>query len=128
MASDLPCGILTVRLIRSFEYRNIKPLVFQNVDFSQTVETFMQTVDNDLKTKPGIPPPFRTFKYDTMKILHQAHGSKTSDPCINTDQDEKLILSPSDTLHDSGIKHETELSYFKREDYEKYKADPKLTW
>ncbi|XP_033762671.1 UPF0538 protein C2orf76 homolog isoform X2 [Pecten maximus] len=101
--TDLACGTVTVRLIRSFEHRNIKHVVFQNVDLTQTTKTFMQSVDNDLKTKTGIPPPFRTYKYDTIKILHQAHGSKTSDPVINTDRDEELILLPDITLQDSGI-------------------------
>ncbi|OWF40497.1 UPF0538 protein C2orf76 homolog [Mizuhopecten yessoensis] len=128
MTDDISCGTVTVRLIRSFEHRNIKPVVFQDVDLTQKTRTFMECVDNDLKTRKGIPPPFRTFKFDTMKILHQAHGSKTSDPAINTDCDEELILSPDVTLQDSGIKNETELSYFKREDYEKYKLDPTLKW
>ena len=35
---------LTVRLIRSFEYRNIKYVVFKDVPLEQTVEHFMETV------------------------------------------------------------------------------------
>ncbi|XP_060086107.1 UPF0538 protein C2orf76 homolog [Ylistrum balloti] len=127
MTTDLPCGTVTVRLIRSFEHRNIKHIVFQNVDLTQTAETFMRCIDNDLKTRQGIAPPFRTYKYDTFKILHQAHGSKTSDPVINTDHDE-LIMSPDTTLQDSGVKNETELSYFKMDDYKTYKQNPNLKW
>ena len=40
----------------------------------------------------SLPPPFRKFCYDTLKIEHQAHGAKTSDPVINTERDGELIL------------------------------------
>ena len=40
-----PTGaIVTVRLIRSFEYRNIKYVVFKDVPLEQTVENFMNFV------------------------------------------------------------------------------------
>ena len=35
---------LTVRLIRSFEYRNIKYVVFKDVSLEQTVQHFMDFV------------------------------------------------------------------------------------
>ena len=35
---------VTVRLIRSFEYRNIKHVVFKDVSLNQTVDQFMKTV------------------------------------------------------------------------------------
>ena len=37
-------SIVTVRLIRSFEYRNIKYVVFKDVPLEQTVEHFMNFV------------------------------------------------------------------------------------
>ena len=40
-----PIGvIITVRLIRSFEYRNIKYVVFKDVPLEQTVQQFMNFV------------------------------------------------------------------------------------
>ena len=40
-----PAGVtLTVRLIRSFEYRNIKYVVFKDVPLEQTVQHFMDFV------------------------------------------------------------------------------------
>ncbi|XP_068670195.1 UPF0538 protein C2orf76 homolog isoform X2 [Montipora capricornis] len=94
---------VTVRLIRSFEYRSIKYVVFKSVPLHQTVEQFIETVLADVKKRPGVPPPFRNFAYDTMKIQHKAHGAKTSDPVINTEDDEKLMLKPNCTLSDNGI-------------------------
>ena len=37
-------AIITVRLIRSFEYRNIKYVVFKDVPLEQTVQHFMNFV------------------------------------------------------------------------------------
>ena len=34
----------------------------------------------------------RKYSYDTLKVEHHAHGAKTSDPVINTEKDELLIL------------------------------------
>ena len=66
----------------------------------------------------------RKFSYDTLKIEHHAHGAKTSDPVINTENDEKLILKTGLSLVEQGVKHETELSLFKLEDYLEYKKLP----
>lgn len=34
-------AVLTVRLVRSFEHRNFKPIVFIDVNLEQTVEDFI---------------------------------------------------------------------------------------
>ncbi|KAL6086766.1 hypothetical protein STEG23_020374 [Scotinomys teguina] len=50
---------ITVRLIRSFEHRNFKPVVYHGVNLDQTVKEFIIFL-----------------KQDTLKILHQAHKAK----------------------------------------------------
>lgn len=123
------CGAtVTVRLIRSFEYRIIKYVVFKDVSLEQTAEDFMDFVVSEIKKRPDVPLPFRTFAYDTMKIQHKAHGAKTSDPVINTENDERLMLRHDCSLSENGIGHETEISFFKKEDYERYKDNPMLKW
>lgn len=37
-------AVVTVRLVRSFEHRNFKPVVFHGVDLDQTVLDFIQLV------------------------------------------------------------------------------------
>lgn len=37
-------AVVTVRLVRSFQHRNFKPVVFQRVDLDQTVQDFMRVV------------------------------------------------------------------------------------
>lgn len=39
-------GIITVRLIRSFEHRNIKHIIIHDVDFSQKVKLFKEYINN----------------------------------------------------------------------------------
>lgn len=40
---------------------------------------------------------------DSMKILHKPHGAKTSDPVINTEDNDALMLADDKTLTESGI-------------------------
>ncbi|XP_064648101.1 UPF0538 protein C2orf76 homolog [Lineus longissimus] len=120
--------VLTVRLIRSFEQRNIKHLVFQAVDLNQTVGDFMDLVNKDILTRPGIAPPVRKHAYDQMKIQHKAFGSKSTDPVIVLRDDDQLMLVADKTLAECGVENETEISYFKMEEYKKYKENPGLTW
>ncbi|KAM8857339.1 UPF0538 protein C2orf76 homolog [Synchiropus splendidus] len=115
---------VTVRLIRSFEHKNFKPIVFRGVDLDQKVIDFIHMVTEDIKSRPGLPPPFRKFTYDTMKIVHQAHGAKTNELVMSLDDDELLILDEEKTLRASGVANETEVAFFKKEDYGLYKANP----
>ncbi|XP_076092882.1 UPF0538 protein C2orf76 homolog isoform X2 [Mytilus galloprovincialis] len=103
-------GTITVRLVRSFEHRNIKHIVLHDVDFTQTVNSFKEAI-----------------KKDTLKISHKAHGAKSNDPVIDIANDQ-LILEDGVTLVEAGVGNETEISYFKMEDYRKYQADPHLVW
>ncbi|KAM4731770.1 UPF0538 protein C2orf76 homolog isoform 2-T2 [Anableps anableps] len=99
-------AVVTVRLIRSFEQRNFKPVVFQQVSLEQTVQDFMRSVRDDIATRPGLPPPFRKYGYDTMKIIHQAHGAKTNELVMSLDDDERLILQDDDTLRAAGVEQQ----------------------
>uniref|UniRef100_A0A8C9U2A7 Chromosome 2 open reading frame 76 n=1 Tax=Scleropages formosus TaxID=113540 RepID=A0A8C9U2A7_SCLFO len=86
-------AVLTVRLVRSFEHRNFRPLVFRGVDLNQTAEQFAA----------HLPPPFRSFAYDTMKIIHQAHGAKTNELVMSLEDDDRLILKEGVSLKAAGV-------------------------
>lgn len=49
-------AVVTVRLVRSFEHRNFKPVVFRGVSLDQTVQDFIQFVRDgeNRQTKPNI--------------------------------------------------------------------------
>lgn len=119
---------VTVRLVRSFEHRNFRPLVFHGVPLEQTVREFMAFVRQDVSSRSGLPPPFRNYKYDTMKIIHQAHKSKTGELVVSLEDDDKLILKEDSTLKAAGVENETELAFFCEEDYRNYRANPVSAW
>lgn len=119
---------LVLRLIRSFEHRTIRNVVYHDILVRVTVFDLIRFVKEDIKTRTNLPPPFRNFPFDTLKIQHKAFGAKTSDPVINTMNDEELILSPNKTLEECGIENETEISFFVMQDYKKYQENPKIDW
>lgn len=95
---------------------------------TQTVSELRQKILARLPSETSLPPPFRKFHYDTLKIEHQAHGAKTNDPLINKNDDESLVLEEEATLSDCGVKNETTISFFKKDDYLSYKDNPTLLW
>uniref|UniRef100_A0A671TUG8 Uncharacterized protein n=1 Tax=Sparus aurata TaxID=8175 RepID=A0A671TUG8_SPAAU len=115
MAGD---AVVTVRLVRSFQHRNFKPVVFHQVDLDQTVQDFIQLVRDDITTRAGLPPPFKKHSY----------GTYTNELVMSLDDDEKLILQNGQTLRAAGVTNETEVAFFKKEDYGLYKANPKSAW
>uniref|UniRef100_A0A3B5R2H6 Uncharacterized protein n=1 Tax=Xiphophorus maculatus TaxID=8083 RepID=A0A3B5R2H6_XIPMA len=94
-------AVVTVRLIRSFEQRNFKPVVFQEVSLNQTVQDFMRWVRDDIATRDGLPPPFRKYGYDTMKIIHQAHSSKLMKQKWDSSE-KKIMFSIKQTPNQNG--------------------------
>ncbi|XP_041663644.1 UPF0538 protein C2orf76 homolog [Cheilinus undulatus] len=120
--------VVTVRLVRSFEHRNFRPVVYRGVSLDQTVDEFIKTVKDDITMRSDLPAPFRKYDYDTMKIVHQAHGAKTNELVMSLDDDEELILRDGQTLREAGVANETEVAFFRKEDYGRFKANPKTVW
>ncbi|XP_069636985.1 UPF0538 protein C2orf76 homolog isoform X3 [Haliaeetus albicilla] len=54
---------ITVRLVRSFEHRNFRPVVYHGVNLDQTVKQFINFVRKDVSSRTGLPPPFKNYKY-----------------------------------------------------------------
>ncbi|XP_036175015.1 UPF0538 protein C2orf76 homolog isoform X2 [Myotis myotis] len=94
---------ITVRLIRSFEHRNFKPVVYHGVNFDQTVKEFIVFLKQDIPLRISLPPPFRNYKYDKLKIIHQAHKSKTNELVLSLEDDDTLMLKEDHTLKAAGI-------------------------
>lgn len=117
-AKDVVEMIITIRIIKSFEFRTFKNIIL-NLDELMTVQ------DLKLMLLSKLPRGFNG-KYDTLKMYFKGHGSKTSNLIINLDNDD--ILDDSKTLKDCGIENETEISFFNLEDYMKYKENPVVKW
>ncbi|CAF5117646.1 unnamed protein product [Rotaria sp. Silwood1] len=87
-ASNENSMTLSIRLIRSFEHRNIRHLILRSIDSSG------QMTGNELKQRiltmvcsafsislsvlptEKLPPPFKSFAFDTLKIEHYPHQAK----------------------------------------------------
>ncbi|KAK9477549.1 hypothetical protein V1514DRAFT_333601 [Lipomyces japonicus] len=121
-------AIITVRIIKSFEYRTERNLILKNIDLTKTTvgELFI-LVKKDIQTQ-GAYRPFRNVDFDTLKIYTKAHGSKTNNLIVNLNNDDWILDDHSKILYDCGIENETELSLFNRESYESYKKNPIEKW
>ncbi|XP_044889610.1 UPF0538 protein C2orf76 homolog isoform X2 [Felis catus] len=53
--------------------------------------------------RTSLPPPFRNYKYDKLKIVHQAHKSKTNELVLSLEDDDRLMLKEDSTLRAAGI-------------------------
>ncbi|EEB09529.1 eukaryotic protein [Schizosaccharomyces japonicus yFS275] len=119
---------LTVRVIRNFEYRVSKNLIFHNVDLATTtVGQLKEMCQERIQKEPGMKL-YRNLPLDTLKIYVKAQHNKTMNLIINLDHDEWILSDDKDTLAFCDIEHETELSYFNLEAYKKFQANPEQKW
>ncbi|CCC70939.1 hypothetical protein NCAS_0G00520 [Naumovozyma castellii] len=124
---------LTIRVIKSFPYRNVKNLILQDYNLqTKTGYDLLQDVLQHIKTD-GSFRPFRNVNFDTMKIYTHAHGSKTVNLVINFDHDDDdwvLDVQSKDgkKLCEYDIENETEISLYNHDDYVEFKKNPTEKW
>ncbi|KAF9084397.1 hypothetical protein BGX29_007003 [Mortierella sp. GBA35] len=119
---------LTIRVIKSFEYRTSKNLILHNVDLTATnVGQLRALIIEKIKTTAGWKP-YQTTVFDTLKLYTKAHGAKTMNLIINMDHDDWILSNDDEILADRGIENETEISIFNRELYEAFKQHPDIKW
>uniref|UniRef100_A0A8C2JEK0 Chromosome 2 open reading frame 76 n=1 Tax=Cyprinus carpio TaxID=7962 RepID=A0A8C2JEK0_CYPCA len=112
-------AVLAVRLVRSFEHRNFKPVFYKDVSLDQTVEEFITFVKQEVSTRAGLPLPFKKFDYGKSTLTFSTMNSLTNELVMSLEDDEKLILCDA---------NDTEVAFFRMADYEKFKANPKTEW
>lgn len=127
-------AILTIRIIKSFPYRNVKSYILNSVNLKETTPKELLAQMKQTINTAGALRPYRTVEYDTLKIYTKAHGSKSMNLVINMEHDDSWVLvSPKvegdeKTLWELGVENETEISLFKWDDYESFKANPEEKW
>lgn len=100
-ARPLTDAVITVRVIKNFEYRTMKALVL-HVDLTQTnVEQLRVRCIEAVRTQPA----FKAYRSvadqlgtshahtDTVKLYTRAHGAKTSNLIINLDHPEWIFAN-----------------------------------
>ncbi|KAG8805238.1 hypothetical protein FRB91_001847 [Serendipita sp. 411] len=127
LTKPLSSATITVRVIKSFEYRVAKALVLHDLDLTHTtVGELKEKVAGIVKMQAGWKP-YRTMEFDTLKLYTKAHGAKTTNLIINLENDE-WILDNDALLADTGLENEAEVSFFNRSDYDAFKASPEIKW
>ncbi|KAG8692543.1 hypothetical protein FRC08_009698 [Ceratobasidium sp. 394] len=103
LAVPLSAATITVRVIKSFEYRTEKSLVLHALDLERmTVGELKTRVLQAIKTEPGWKA-YRTTELDTLKLYTKAHGAKTTNLIINLDHDEWILGDDSAVLASIGF-------------------------
>jgi len=138
-ARPLTSAVITVRIIKNFEYRTMKPLVLKDVDLTTLtaralMERCREGAYTQLTEEVAAQPAFKVYRnvvgsLDTLKIYTHAHGAKTTNLIINLDRPEWILDSASDApLASLGVENETELSLFERAAYDQFLAHPETRW
>ncbi|KAA3675133.1 uncharacterized protein DEA37_0000142 [Paragonimus westermani] len=131
---------IPVILIRSFKYRTTHYFVLHNISLTSTVAQLFDAIDQSksvhleptslpllvIHRSATIPPPFRSYKFDALKLRHQAHGSKSGDLLI--EMSSKPIQPSEKTLASIGIQNESEIAVFSLSDYQAQCDNPEFLW
>lgn len=127
MDDSLEHATITVRIIKSFEYRTIRNHVFRDVDLTKvTPNDLLEMTRHVAQTDSGFRP-YRNVSLDTLKIYAQPYGTKSQDLAINLGHEE-LVLSGSEPLNRLDVRNETEISCYNEELYREYEANPVQKW
>ncbi|KAF9451231.1 hypothetical protein P691DRAFT_773327 [Macrolepiota fuliginosa MF-IS2] len=128
LAQPKSSATLTVRIIKSFEFRTEKSLVLHGINLeTTTVGQLKEIARQAVQTQPGWKP-YRNASLDTLKLYTKAHGAKTSNLIINLDHDDWILNEDNRLLCDLGFENETEVSFFDRNAYEQFKLNPQTSW
>jgi len=119
---------LTLRIIKSFEYRTERSLVLHGVNLETTTVGDLKNIAHQAVQAQAGWKPYRNVVFDTMKLYTKAHGAKTTNLIINLDHDEWILDDDSQTLAALSFENETEVSLFNRELYDQYKQHPETLW
>ncbi|KAG5634345.1 hypothetical protein H0H81_002331 [Sphagnurus paluster] len=116
---------ITVRIIKSFEYRTERSLVLHEINLETcTAGQLKDIARKAVLTQPGWKP-YRNVNLDTLKLYTKAHGAKTTNLIINLENDDWILDDDSKTLADLSFENETEVSFFNRNLYEEFRKNPK---
>ncbi|KAL0947224.1 hypothetical protein HGRIS_013341 [Hohenbuehelia grisea] len=119
---------LTIRIIKSFEFRTERSLVLHNVNLeATTIGNLKQMSIEDIRSQRAWRP-YHNVELDTVKLYSKAHGAKTTNLIINLDHDDWIFDDDTKTLAELGFENETEVSFFNRATYEQFKANPETRW
>lgn len=141
-ARPLTDAVITVRIIKSFEFRSMKAYVLPHIDLTTTTVAQLEHMCREqVRTSPAFKP-FRSYadNLTTLKLYTKAHGSKTTNLIINLDHPEWILddanlaagaegrTKETTTLAQVGLENEAELSFFNLDAYTAFLSNPSTRW
>jgi len=128
LANPTTDATITVRVIKSFEFRTQKNLVLHHLNLQQTTLRQLKSIILAAIQQTSAWKPYRTVELDTIKLYTKAHGSKTTNLIINLDHDDWILDDNDALLADFGLENESEVSFFNSIAYEGFKLNPETKW
>lgn len=124
---------VTVRLIKSFEYKNFRNVVFHDLDLNSIslgdLEEMTRAKISESVVLSRLFPTDSPVPLDTFKRYYTRHAAKTNNAIINVGEDDRMVINDYvSKLGEIGLEHETEISWFNWEEYLKFCQDPKFRW
>uniref|UniRef100_A0A7S0BJJ2 Uncharacterized protein n=1 Tax=Rhodosorus marinus TaxID=101924 RepID=A0A7S0BJJ2_9RHOD len=119
--------VITIRLIRDFEHRNIKLMVMRDVDLSCSGAELKTNILKRIAEESAFVT-LRRSDLTTLKI-HQlsAHQYKDQNLVVNLDRDD-WVIEDGDRLQDKGVRAEAEISFYNNDAYQSFKQNPVVKW
>ncbi|KAA1478373.1 hypothetical protein DENSPDRAFT_788041 [Dentipellis sp. KUC8613] len=124
LAAPKTAATLTIRIIKSFEFRTERSLVLHDLNFERTTVGDLKVIVQQAINSRSAWKAYRTVSFDTFKLYTKAHGAKSTNLIINLDHDDWILDDENRTLADYEFENETEISLFNRESYENFKKNP----
>ncbi|PFH47053.1 hypothetical protein AMATHDRAFT_153050 [Amanita thiersii Skay4041] len=118
---------ITVRIIKSFEFRTERSLILHHLNLEKTSVDQLKNIVRQSIHSQSSWKPYHNVELNTLKLYSKAHGAKTTNLIINLDHDDWILDEGDIILADLGFENETEVSFFNRDSYEKFKRDPKVS-
>ncbi|KAJ8078500.1 hypothetical protein PM082_012782 [Marasmius tenuissimus] len=140
LAQPKTSATITIRVIKSFQYRTEKSLVLRDLDLTTTtVKKLKEIVIQAVQTQSGWKP------YRNVQLGAAGFFPDTTNLIINLDHDEWILDDEDKTLAAYGFgkrpfihrlpshlmnttENETEVSFFNRELYEEFRRNPETSW
>ncbi|KER20297.1 hypothetical protein X801_02862, partial [Opisthorchis viverrini] len=117
---------IPVTLIRSFEFRTTCYLILPHISPNATISELFDQIERAIHGSSAVPPAFKNFTFDALKIRHQAHKAKSGDLLI--DLKTEPVQRSNQTLSSLGIVNESEIAVFNLADYIAQRENPKFLW
>lgn len=122
-------SIITIRIIKSFQYKNIVNVVLHNLDLESSLFSLTELIQRQIKDNPRL----QSFPFDSFKVYSRPFQAKTCNFVINcsTAEEDAMLVFPAAancSLLEAGFEDQYEVSLFSFQEYKAYCSDQQMRW